>query len=803
MRNLPRPHLPWRLLSTLVLIPALLLSVGSLLSLPARARPLTPHIPSDNGVVVSQALRHDVSPPLSAIRPVHHAARGQDMETEPFLIPQGAPNGLHDQVQDHQLSPNTPLPSHNFDGVGNGFSGPQGTFTVKVAPPDTNGAVGPQDFVQIVNTDFAVFNKDPARGTVGSVRYGPVQVNTLWSGFGGNCQTDNDGDPIAMYDSIANRWLISQFAITNPNPNFLQCIAISTGADPTGSYNRYAFAYTNLPDYAKFGLWPDAYYGTFNMFNATLTTFLGTQICAFDRASMLSGANATQQCFLTSSSYSSLLPSTLDGADPPPVGSPNYLLALTTTTSLGLWKFHVDFVNPASSNITGPTSLSIASYSQACGGGACIPQFGTSNQLDSLGDRLMYRLEYHNFGTYESLVVDHSITAGTSVGMRWYEIRDPAGNPIVFQSGTYAPDANFRWMGSIAQDQSADMVMGFSISSSSLHPGISYTGRLAGDALGTMGQGEISLIAGAGSQTTSLVRWGDYSSMVVDPGDGCTFWYTNEYIPANGSFNWKTRIGSFRFPACTNNVPNDFSISASPSNLSMAPGGASTSTISTTVTSGLAGTISLTAQVSPPGPTATFNPTAVTAGNASTLTVSAGSAVPTGIYTVTVSGTQGPITHTTTVTVTIAGIGIGTSITNGGFETGNFTGWNTGGTTSISTAAHSGNFSAEAGSSAPTPGDSFVRQTFTAAGGTGTLSFWYLVNCPDTVQFDWAMATLQDNTTGTARTILPRTCNTIIVWVQVTASVISGHSYTLTLISHDDNASANPTFTLFDDVAVH
>jgi hypothetical protein len=808
MRNLPRPRLLWhrivfRLLTIILLIPALLFSFGSLLSLTARARPLTPHLPAANGVVVNQAVKHDVSPLLSSIKPVHHAARGQDMETAPFLIAQGAPNGLHDQVQDTRILPNTPLPSHNFDGVGNGFTGPQGTFTVKVAPPDTNGAVGPQDFVQIVNTDFAVFNKDPSRGTVGSVRFGPVQINMLWSGFGGNCQADNDGDPIVMYDSIADRWLITQFAITNPNPNFLQCIAVSTGSDPTGSYNRYSFAYTNFPDYAKFGLWPDAYYGTFNMFNATLTSFLGVQVCAFDRASMLTGANATQQCFMTSSSFSSLLPSTLDGTDPPPVGSPNYLLALTTTTSLGLWKFHVDFVTAANSTFTGPTSIAIASYSQACGGGACIPQFGTSNQLDSLGDRLMYRLEYRNFGTYESLVVDHSVTAGSSVGMRWYEIRNPGGNPNVFQSGTYAPDASFRWMGSISQDQSADMIMGFSISSSSLHPGISYTGRLAGDALGTMGQGEISLIVGAGSQTNGLARWGDYSSMVVDQSDGCTFWYTNEYIPANGSFNWKTRIGSFKFPACSNTVPNDFSISANPASLSIAQGSNGTSTISTAVTSGSAGTVSLTASVSPPGPTTVFNPTSVTAGNSSTLTVSVGSSVPAGTYTVTVSGTEGPITHSTSVTVTVAGIGVGTSITNGGFETGNFTGWNTGGTTSISMIAHSGSFSAEAGSSAPTPGDSFVRQTFTAATGTSTLRFWYLVNCPDTVQFDWATATLQDNTTGTTRTILSRTCNAVIVWVQVTASVIAGHSYTLTLISHDDNSSANPTFTLFDDVAVN
>jgi hypothetical protein len=386
-----------------------------------------------------------------------------------------------------------PSPSNSFDGVGQGFTGPQGTFSVTSAPPDPNGAVGPQDYVQTVNTDFAIFNKDPSRGAVGSVRYGPVQINTLWSGFGGLCQADNDGDPMVVYDSIANRWLISQFAVTNPNPNYYQCVAVSTGSDPTGTYNRYAFSYSNFPDYPKFGLWPDAYYATFNMFTAG-GSFLNGEACAYDRTSMLNGANATQQCF-SSGSLGGLLASTLDGSTQPPAGSPNYVLALNTSTSLALWKFHVDWTTPSNSTFTGPASIPVASYTQACGGGGtCIPQSGTTNQLDSLADRIMYRLEYRNFGSYESLVVDHAVTSGNSAGMRWYEIRSPGGTPSVYQSGTYVPDTSYRWMGSISQDKSADMAMGFSISSSSMHPGISYTGRLASDPLGSMGQGETSLI---------------------------------------------------------------------------------------------------------------------------------------------------------------------------------------------------------------------------------------------------------------------------------------------------------------------
>ena len=250
---------------------------------------------------------------------------------------------------------------------------------------------------------------------------------------------------------------------------------------------------------------------------------------------------------------------------------------------------------------------------------------------------------------------------------------------------------------------------------------------------------------------------------------------------------------------------NDFSISASPSSLTIAQGNSGSSTISTAVTSGSAGTVSLSASVSPSGPTASLSPTSVTAGNSATLTVSVGSSVATGNYTVTVTGTEGSATHSTSVTVTVtsSGGGGGNSITNGGFETGNFTGWTRSGTTSISTTAHSGSFSAMVGGSSPTNGNSSIKQTFTAASGTTTLTFWYLVNCPDLVQYDWATATLRDNTTGRTVTILPRTCNTNNTWVKVTTSVTAGHSYTLTLISHDDDYFADPTYTLYDDVAVN
>jgi hypothetical protein len=758
---------------------------------------------------VSQSIKNDVSPALATIKGAPWHGDGTRADSFPPLTPvrRGPHNNLNAPIQTRIGAAAAPSTSNNFDGVGNGFSGPNGTFSVAAAPPDTNGAVGLHDYVQTVNTDFAVFNKDASRGTVGSVRYGPVAINTLWSGFGGLCQTDNDGDPTVVYDQAADRWIIAQFAVTSANGTttpYLQCVAVSTTGDPTGTYNRYAFSYSNFPDYPKMGVWPDAYYETYNLFDST-NTFVGAEDCAFNRSQMLNGAAATQQCFTTSSSYGGLLPSTLDGSTQPPAGSPNYVLGLDTTTTLAFWKFHVDWATPSNSTFAGPTSIAVASYSQACSGGTCIPQSGTTQQLDSLADRLMYRLQYRNFGDHESLVVDHAVTAGSSAGMRWYEIRNPGGTPTVYQQATYAPDSSYRWMGSVAMDASGDMALGFSISSSSLHPGIHYTGRLASDALNSMPQGEASIIDGAGSQTgQNLSRWGDYSAMTVDPADGCTFWYTNEYIPSNGAFNWKTRIGSFKFSSCGGTPPpNDFSISANPTSLTLNQNSSGTSTISTTTTSGSAQTVNLTVSGVPSGASASLSPTSVTSGNSSTLTVNAGTAAA-GTYTLTVTGTGTSATHSTTVSLTVnSSGGGGGGITNGGFETGSFSGWTTGGAaTSISTSAHSGTYAGQAGSTAPTNGDSTIAQTFTVPSGSATLSFWYQVVCPDTVTYDWATATLKDNTAGTTSTPLAKTCTNSGAWVKVSTGVTAGHSYTLTLVSHDDNYSADPTYTLFDDVSV-
>jgi hypothetical protein len=236
---------------------------------------------------------------------------------------------------------------------------------------------------------------------------------------------------------------------------------------------------------------------------------------------------------------------------PPPSGAPNHVLALgDTANTLATYNFHTDFATPANSTFT-RTNLGTTAFTEPCnGGGTCIRQSNTRTQLDSLGDRLMFRNAYRNFGDHESMVVAHTVTAGNSTGIRWYELRISSSTPTIFQQGTFAPDANFRWMPSIAMDKKGDIAAGFSVSSSSTHPGIRYAGRLAGDAAGTFGQGEATVITGAGSQNGNLTRWGDYTSMTIDPTDDCTFWYTNEYIPSNGSFNWKTRIASFKFGGC-------------------------------------------------------------------------------------------------------------------------------------------------------------------------------------------------------------------------------------------------------------
>src|SRR5579864_519272 len=593
-------------------------------------------------------VHHDVSLPLSEM--IKHApppslARRRVEPMRRIPLPPGLEAAQQDPViQVGTVPPPTPPVTLGFEGLGNGQYG----FSVTSAPPDTEGTVGATQYVQWVNTSFAVFNK-----STGALIAGPTAGNTLWSGFGGGCQTNNDGDPIVLYDKLAQRWVFSQFSVsTTP---YLQCIAVSTTSDATGTYNRYSFQYSNFDDYPKMSVWPDAYYETFNMF-AGGTTFVGADACAYNRSAMLAGTAATQVCFQQGTSVGGLLPSDLDGTTAPPAGSPNYMMYFGTN-NLNLYKFHVDFATPGNSTFTGPTVINVAAFSPLCGGGTCVPQPSTTQQLDSLADRLMYRLAYRNFGSHESLVVNHSVVAGSGGGVRWYEIQNPSGTPVVAQQSTFAPDSNYRWMGSVAMDQAGDLALGYSVSSSSVSPSVRFAGRVPTDPASTL-ESEVNIVSGTGSQSgNSLSRWGDYSAMQVDPVDDCTFWFTEEYMKTTGSFNWNTRIANFKFPGCGTTQTPDFTIGASPNSLTVTQGSNGTSTITITSVGGFNAATTLTASGLPTGVTAAFSTNPVTPpanGSAtSTLTLTASSTATTGTATVTITGTSGSTVHSTTIALTV------------------------------------------------------------------------------------------------------------------------------------------------------
>lgn len=427
----------------------------------------------------------------------------------------------------------------------------------RVAPPDTTGDVGPNHYVQWVNLRYAVYTltRDGSNNiTAFNLVPGfPKQGNVVWQGFGGRCQSDNDGDPIVQYDQLADRWILTQFAVSGTP--YTQCVAVSTSPDPTGTYFRYSYSYSrNFNDYPKMGVWPDAYYITYNMFRNG-ASFVGNQVCALERAQMLVGGAARQACVSTSTSHHSLEPADLEGTTLPPAGSPNFLMSLTST-AVNFWRFAVNW-SAGTGTLTGPTAVSgVAAFSRACGGGTCIPQPGTSNQLDSLADRLMYRLSYRNLGTREALVINHSVTSGTGVGVRWYELTNGVGQtlasaaPVLRQQGTFAPTNDFRWMGSAAIDKTGGIAVGYNISNgSSIVPSIRYAYRGPADPLGILGN-ETTILNGNGIQTATLTRWGDYSTLSVDPVDGCTMVFTTQYQPANGNFNWTTYIHSFKLSTC-------------------------------------------------------------------------------------------------------------------------------------------------------------------------------------------------------------------------------------------------------------
>jgi hypothetical protein len=531
---------------------------------------------AQSNTVVVQATSHAVAKPLSQTMPIptHSAPLSSAAEDNDELRLYKTGAGSSTPVQDSVLQPSVDeiapaavpnvawIPGLNILGQGTGFTG----STVNTNPSDPNLAVGPTQVVQFVNDSFTVFNKSD-----GSVGYGPAHGNTLWNALGGSCPTSPNLDEIVQYDQLANRWVMLMAVFTSPN---YFCIAVSTTSDAVnGGWNLYSFEEPGnsicncrmQPDYPKLAVWPDGYYLTYNQgWNGN---FEGPAACVVDRNSMLKNAPATMQCFNSiSANFGTMLPADVDGTTPPPSGSPEYFLNFDygNDQSLDLWQFHVDWTNSANSTFTGPTNIPVAPFTEACGEtvtelqyttGACVPQAGTTQGLDSYGDRLMYRLAYRNFSTHQSLVTNHTVATGNNgsqTGIRWYELQNTGSGFGLYQQGTYAPDSSYRWMGSIAMDKVGDIAMGYSVSSSSMSPDIGYTGRLPGDSLGQM-ESETDLLASGGiahGSRTNNYHWGDYSSISVDPSDDCTFWYTTEYMPPTGT-TWSTRIASFSFPSCT------------------------------------------------------------------------------------------------------------------------------------------------------------------------------------------------------------------------------------------------------------
>jgi len=505
---------------------------------------------SQTGPEVVYDIYHDTSLPVSQYATgLPLAAPALRVRPLPRRVLPGSGLAQADAVE--QLSP---LPavsatiSHSFDGIPDSANG-----SLRGVPPDENLAVGATQVVEVINTAYQVFDK-----STGASVQSPRQISSVFTGVSGLCgqgpTSPNYTDPIVLYDKQAGRWFIAIVAANSSFSTGNQCIAVSSTSDARGTYHRYAFSFgTNIfNDYDKFGVWPDAYYGAFNLFSPT--QFLGAKACAYRRSAMLSGTAATAICFTNTHEFS-FLPSDRDGATAPPVGEPNFLVDLFSGTALHLFRFHVDFATPSNSKFIGPIAIAVTSFTQACAAtGTCIPQTGTTDQLDSLGDRLMFRLAYRNFGSHESLVVNHAAkTSVAASGVRWYEIRSPNATPVVFQQGTLTNGGTSLWMGSIAMDKVGDLALGFSESSSTIHPTVAFTGRTPSDPLGTM-EGITTIFAGPGSQTGGTAnggeRWGDYSGMAIDPSTDCTFWYVNEYIPSNGNFNFHTRIASFKFPAC-------------------------------------------------------------------------------------------------------------------------------------------------------------------------------------------------------------------------------------------------------------
>ncbi len=576
-----------------------------------------------------------IDQPLFAGEEIHEPGAGPLR----FKAPVG-PYQQEDPVLQKQALPLvSATPGVNFNGI------PSPGYV----PSDSNLAVGPKYIVETVNVQFAVYNKS------GAIVAGPTNIQTLFNPLGGVCAS-TFGDPVVLYDRPADRWLISFIGSNSGGSIGAECVAVSKTNDPTGAYYLYGYSFgANLNDYPKLSTWAtttnSAYLATYNIF-ANFSNFVYADLCGFDRTKMLAGnSSAAQLCQQTTSNEFGYLPSDMDGPTPPVDGTPGLFITWQNNNpgQLYLRKLTLNF-SAGTSTLSSPTTISVANDTLACGnGGQCVPQAGTTQTLDTLGDRMMYRFAVRHFADHDRAVFNHAVGNGTSVAIRWYELWDPAGNVTLNQQGTFAPDTTYRWMASLAEDQMGNIGLGYSASSSSIHPAIRFTGRVPSDPLGSM-ESEDTIIQGAGSQVgTAAYRWGDYTAMQVDPADDCTFWYVDQYQAVTGTFDWNTNISSFAFNSCSGSPT--YTLSASPSSVSVTQGASASTTITVNPIGGFTGSVTLSASGLPSGVTAAFgtNPTSAT----SSLTFTASATAATGTSTVTVTGVSGSITQTTSVNLTV------------------------------------------------------------------------------------------------------------------------------------------------------
>ena len=483
------------------------------------------------------------APQARLLAPEGAVERSQPRLSDAVSGPSGGPDAA---VQG--LSPRVMPAATSWDGM----------HSTDVLPPDPSGEVGPSNYVQMVNSAlggsiYSIYDKSG-----NALTPTPLRLGAMWP-VGNDCNLEASGDGLVLYDQTVDRWVLTQ--LTNPGgAPYSFCMAISKGSDPlTSGWWIYTFETPGgrFPDYLKFGVWGDGYYMTANETVDEIGNGVG--LWAFDRTAMLSGAAPTTVYFHLPTPNYGLEPADIDGPTAPPAGEAEHFAAYDqhVADTLLMWDMHVDWATPANSTLTAATSLAVAHFTpDVCSNlFKCVPQPGTTAKLDSITDQIMYRLAYRNFGSTASLVVTHAVNVNNNrTGIRWYELAKPlAGVWAVKQQGTFSPDRTFRWVPSAATDKAGDIAIGYAASSSSVFPGIRYAGRLASNHPDVLGQGEGTMKAGRGSQTTKSGRWGDYFHMSVDPTDDCTFWLTGEYMPATRAVGWVTRFGKFSFPSC--NLP--------------------------------------------------------------------------------------------------------------------------------------------------------------------------------------------------------------------------------------------------------